>query len=423
MGAPLLGQDREELGHFVEASTTVTRAEGHPGDLQVLGHGEVGEDPPVLGDEGHATAQHLVGGRTGDVLAVEAHRPRGRGQQPGDRGQRRGLARAVGADERDDLALVDPQPEVPDRGDRPVAGGQSRRARAQRPRPDGAGQREPPTDGSTPSHSPGMKLSARVISPSTIWWMNTGLIGVPLVPGVGHRLGDQLQVLGRLDLLGDGLGVERPDPGVGVGHDEHGVGGQGPEADGLQRLAVLGLVGVEEGLHAGALTREAVGRVVDAFGVRPRRDDPGGVERIGPDHLDVTEAGGVELTEQGADQRHQHRGVEHVGRLGQVGHGVDLGREVGVLQGVRVVLEHLTAAGLVDLGEGGRVLLEVGGVRRGEGDRRLPALAEGELGGGRGLGRVVEGDEERVQLGVGEHRLGRGHEQHRDLSVDHLQQR
>src|SRR5439155_23229597 len=57
-----------------------------------------------LGRLAYAEAHDLVRLRIGDVAAVEHDAAAGRVHEAGDRAQRRGLPRAVGADERDDLA-------------------------------------------------------------------------------------------------------------------------------------------------------------------------------------------------------------------------------------------------------------------------------------------------------------------------------
>jgi hypothetical protein len=49
----------------------------------------------------------LAGGSVGDVLAVDLDRARGRVLQPGDQAQQRGFAAARGADEDDELAVLD----------------------------------------------------------------------------------------------------------------------------------------------------------------------------------------------------------------------------------------------------------------------------------------------------------------------------
>lgn len=76
---------------------------------QILARGEVVE---LVGDlEGayQAFVEARVGRQRGDVLAEEADGARGRLQGAGDQVEQRGLARAVGADEAEDLALGHPQ--------------------------------------------------------------------------------------------------------------------------------------------------------------------------------------------------------------------------------------------------------------------------------------------------------------------------
>src|SRR5438445_2664095 len=74
------------------------------GDLDVLGHGEVGEDPAVLRRPPDAEPRDLVRPAAVDGLAAELDRARARAQVPHDRAQGRRLPRAVPADEADHLA-------------------------------------------------------------------------------------------------------------------------------------------------------------------------------------------------------------------------------------------------------------------------------------------------------------------------------
>ena len=70
------------------------------------------EDAPALGHVAHAGGGEPVGGRPGEVASVDDDRaPPGR-QQPGRDAQQRGLAGAVGADERDDRAVGDGDADV-----------------------------------------------------------------------------------------------------------------------------------------------------------------------------------------------------------------------------------------------------------------------------------------------------------------------
>src|SRR6185436_17670441 len=75
-------------------------------EVEVVRDGEVREDAASFGDVRNAARGDDVRLHAGDVLPVERHAAPARLQQAGDRAQRRGLARAVRADERDDLALL-----------------------------------------------------------------------------------------------------------------------------------------------------------------------------------------------------------------------------------------------------------------------------------------------------------------------------
>ena len=89
------------------------------GDL--VGHGEEVEEFPdfhavvdaeVVGHEAdHAADGHRVGG---DRVAADAALARGRPQQRGQEADGRALARAVGADEAEDLPLADGEAQVVD---------------------------------------------------------------------------------------------------------------------------------------------------------------------------------------------------------------------------------------------------------------------------------------------------------------------
>ncbi|KAI3478981.1 hypothetical protein L1887_59004 [Cichorium endivia] len=92
--------------------------------FQVLGHRQVGEDAPPLGRDGDALAHDLVRGQLGDVLALEAHGAAAGARRAAEGHEQRGLARAVGADQRDDLAVVDMQAHAVHGADGAVVGGQ-----------------------------------------------------------------------------------------------------------------------------------------------------------------------------------------------------------------------------------------------------------------------------------------------------------
>ena len=80
-----------------------------PAHLQVLLDGQAGEGPAALGHLDDARGDDLVRGDRTEVPSVEANGPGARADDPGDRVEGGRLARAVGADERDDLALLDRQ--------------------------------------------------------------------------------------------------------------------------------------------------------------------------------------------------------------------------------------------------------------------------------------------------------------------------
>ena len=77
----------------------------------VVGDGEVREETALLDDVADLAAQE-VAVDVGDVLAVEQDAARGRLDEPVDHLERRRLAAARGADEHDDLALLDVEGQV-----------------------------------------------------------------------------------------------------------------------------------------------------------------------------------------------------------------------------------------------------------------------------------------------------------------------
>ena len=151
---------------------------------------------------------------------------------------------------------------------------------------------------------------------------------------------------------------------------------------------------------------ERVGREGHAVGHLAGTPHDRGVEAVGTDDLDVAQPGGVQLLEQHAGARHDHRRVEDVGRRVERGQLVDLRREVLVGDAEREVAHHL-AAGLGEgLREGGRGVREVRVVGRRERDRRRGAPLGGELGRRRALHRVAEAHQEGAPRRVG-HAPGR----------------
>src|SRR5215469_16623002 len=83
-----------------------------PVQPEVLGHGQAEEDPAVGRDVGQAQPGPGGRGDAGQVLTGQSDRAAGRFQEPGYRPQGGGLAGAVGAQQRDDLAGAHGQGQV-----------------------------------------------------------------------------------------------------------------------------------------------------------------------------------------------------------------------------------------------------------------------------------------------------------------------
>src|SRR5262249_43918780 len=88
--------------------------------LEVLQHGHAREDAAPLRRVGDADRGDGVTGHRLDLAPLEHDPPAARRDDARDRAQRRGLAGAVGADQRDDLALVDLDRDALERLDRAV---------------------------------------------------------------------------------------------------------------------------------------------------------------------------------------------------------------------------------------------------------------------------------------------------------------
>ena len=78
---------------------------GRVAGLQVLAHGEQGEDLAALRHVRDAAARPVVGFQARDVAPVERDRARGDRPVTDDRAHQRGLADAVAAEHAGDLAL------------------------------------------------------------------------------------------------------------------------------------------------------------------------------------------------------------------------------------------------------------------------------------------------------------------------------
>ena len=79
---------------------------------EVLAHGQAVEDAPALRHVADPQAHHGVGRAAGEQAILQMDPALPRRQQSGDRLERRGLARAVVAEERDDLAAAHLQRDV-----------------------------------------------------------------------------------------------------------------------------------------------------------------------------------------------------------------------------------------------------------------------------------------------------------------------
>ena len=75
-------------------------------DQEIAQHGRILEQFDVLEGAGDAEAGNVVGRLLGDVLILEEDLARGRRIDPRDQVEDRTLAGAVGADDREDLALL-----------------------------------------------------------------------------------------------------------------------------------------------------------------------------------------------------------------------------------------------------------------------------------------------------------------------------
>ena len=93
---------------------------------EVLGNGEAAEDTAAAG---HGDQASLDAGRRaerGDVLPIEGDGTAGGGEEAADDSQDRGLAGAVGAEQRDQVALRDVEVDPEQDRDPPVGGGDGR---------------------------------------------------------------------------------------------------------------------------------------------------------------------------------------------------------------------------------------------------------------------------------------------------------
>ena len=82
-----------------------------------LGHGQLREDLHELEGARHAARGERHGSDAGDVLSLEVDLAIGRHQQAGEKIDQRRLARAVGPDDRDELAGADGNRDVVERAE------------------------------------------------------------------------------------------------------------------------------------------------------------------------------------------------------------------------------------------------------------------------------------------------------------------
>src|SRR5690606_35856034 len=101
---PPVRHPREQLVHGLQRPGAGPPAVG--AGEQVLLDGERAEQPPPLRHQRDARRDPPVRGEAGDVAAGEVNGPRGGGVEPGQGPQQRGLARAVGPDDRQHLAAL-----------------------------------------------------------------------------------------------------------------------------------------------------------------------------------------------------------------------------------------------------------------------------------------------------------------------------
>ena len=112
--APPLGEPRKQGEHLVEAVGIFgRRAFGEGAELEILGDRHGAEQLPALRHQRKAARRLDVGRQPRHVLALEQHAAAPGRDGAGDRAQRRGLAGAVGADDRGELAAARPSSETP----------------------------------------------------------------------------------------------------------------------------------------------------------------------------------------------------------------------------------------------------------------------------------------------------------------------
>lgn len=120
LAGTLLKARETGVDHFQRVCDLLLVLTGVRTHLEVLVNRQTGEHAAAFGHVGHAQANDLVTRGLDDLLALELDRARLCRQHTADRVQGGGLARAVGADQSDDLALIDLKRHVLERVDHAV---------------------------------------------------------------------------------------------------------------------------------------------------------------------------------------------------------------------------------------------------------------------------------------------------------------
>ena len=100
-GPRTLGEAGEEIEDFLLRGA----ARAH-GELEVLDHGQVREQPPSFRHERDAAPVDFIGAQRGDLGAIEFDAPAARRQHAGDRAHGRGLSDAVATDDASNMCAV-----------------------------------------------------------------------------------------------------------------------------------------------------------------------------------------------------------------------------------------------------------------------------------------------------------------------------
>ena len=109
-----VAQDWEIVQHPVEVLRDRRAVGLHVGaQIEVVAHGHAAEDASPFGHQVDAHCRGAVGRPAGDVSPLVLNAPVGRLDQARDGAQQRRLARAVGAENHDDLALFEMQFDAP----------------------------------------------------------------------------------------------------------------------------------------------------------------------------------------------------------------------------------------------------------------------------------------------------------------------